>query len=331
VDGRERHRWVILSKSGESHCLSRHGGRRTRICAKYSSATRAALVDPTRGALPAHHYWFVRVARRPVGQGGGARSNRRANVPISSAVTQAGRWDVFVPYSGLHLVSVAVCLALIVALVLLGRRSSKPAERRLRKAMAAFAMAVWAIYNTTWNWNGIDPRSGLPLHICDLGGLLAPFALLTLNRWLRATLYFWATALTTQAFIQPTLTYGPTSFFFWCFWIAHTIIFGFAIYDLAVLRFRPDWSDFGRASAVTLGYLAVIMPINIWLGANYAYIGNPASEKAIPPFVAALGPWPDRVIIIAALVGVAFLLALLPWRLRARALARSPGLTASPL
>lgn len=245
-------------------------------------------------------------------------------MPITNPVSQAGPWDVFDPYSGLHLVSVAVCFALIAALVLLGRRLSKPAERRLRQAMAAFAIAVWTGYNIAWNWNGIDPRDGLPLHICDLGGLLAPFALLTLNRWLRATLYFWAIALTSQAFIQPTLTYGPTSFLFWFFWGAHSIIFGYAIYDLAVLRFRPDWSDFGRASAVSLGYFAVIMPINIWLGANYAYIGNPASAKSIPPFVAALGPWPERVVIIAGLVGLAFLLALLPWLVRARVLARSP-------
>lgn len=245
-------------------------------------------------------------------------------MPITNPVSQAGRWDVFIPYSGLHLVSVVACFALIAALVLLGRRLNETAERRLRQAMAVFAIAMWAAYNIAWNWNGIDARTGLPLHICDLGGLLAPAAMLTLNRWLRATLYFWAIALTSQAFIQPTLTYGPTSFLFWCFWIAHTIIFGYAIYDLTVLRFRPDWGDFGRASLVTLGYLAVIMPIDIWLGANYGYIGNPASAKAIPPFVAALGPWPERVIIIAGLVGLAFLLALLPWLVRARVLARSP-------
>lgn len=245
-------------------------------------------------------------------------------MPITTTVSQAGRWDVFVPYSGLHLLSVAACFAMIAALVLLGRRLSATTEPRLRWAMALFAFMVWGAYNIAWNWKGIDPQNGLPLHICDIGGLLAPLALLTLNRWLRATLYFWAMALTSQAFIQPTLTYGPTSFLFWCFWIAHTIIFGYAIYDLAVLRFRPDWSDFGRASVVTLGYVAVVLPIDVSFGANYGYVGNPALAKDIPPFVAALGPWPERVVIIAGLVGLAFLLALLPWRLRARALARSP-------
>ncbi len=230
---------------------------------------------------------------------------------------QAG-WDVFAPYGGLHVVSVIACLCVIAAVVMIGRRLDKRGERSLRYALSAFAISVSVLYNVAWNWNGIDPVTGLPLHICDIGGLIAPLALITLNRWLRATLYFWAIALTTQAFIQPTLTFGPSVALYWFFWIAHTVILGAAIYDIVVLRFRPDWSDFGRACAVTLGWLAVVMPINILFDANYGFIGDPKAKELIPPFVAALGPWPERVVVISALVGLGFLLALLPWRLAAR-------------
>lgn len=242
---------------------------------------------------------------------------------MASPLPPISPWDQFAPYGGMHLGSVAACFAAIAGLVIFGRSLSAPAERRLRSAMAGVALFVWIAYNVYWNWRGIDLRTGLPLHVCDVGGLLAPLALLTLNRWLRATLYFWAMALTTQAFIQPTLTAGPASPLYWFFWIAHTVILGYAVYDLAVLRFRPDWSDYRRAATVSLGYFAVAMPVNVWLGANYAYIGDPADAKSIPPFVAALGPWPGRVLIIMALVALAFLLALLPWRLRARSRGRS--------
>lgn len=243
-------------------------------------------------------------------------------MPQANPVSQAGYWDVFAPYGWLHLVSVAVCFAAIAALVTIARRLDKPAELALRRALALFAVSVWVGYNVAWNWKGIDLRHGLPLHICDIGQLVAPLALLTLNRWLRATLYFWSMALTTQAFIQPTLTFGPSSLLFWCFWIAHTIILGYAVYDLVVLRFRPDWSDLRRAATVTLGYLALTLPINIALGSNYGFTGD-LPAKDIPPFVAALGPWPWRVAVIAALVGLAFLLALAPWRPWARTPARS--------
>ena len=77
-------------------------------------------------------------------------------MPITTTVSQAGRWDVFVPYSGLHLLSVAACFAMIAALVLLGRRLSATTEPRLRWAMALFAFMVWGAYNIAWNWKGIE-------------------------------------------------------------------------------------------------------------------------------------------------------------------------------
>jgi hypothetical integral membrane protein (TIGR02206 family) len=225
------------------------------------------------------------------------------------------RLDVFAPYGALHLVTVAACAVAIWAIVAIGRRTSPAGERRLRRALAAFAGAVWVVYNIAWNWNGVDVRAGLPLHICDVGGLIAPLALLTRRRFLRATLYFWAFALTTQAFVQPTVTQGPTSVLFWCFWIAHTIILGYAIYDVAVGGFRPDWADFRSAAVFTLGYVALVFALNIVLGSNYAYVGDPADPRLVPPFVAWLGPWPGRVVVMAGLVALAFCLALLPWRL----------------
>jgi uncharacterized membrane protein YwaF len=122
--------------------------------------------------------------------------------------------------------------------------------------------------------------------------VVAPLALLTLNRWLRATLYFWAFALTTQAFIQPALEFGPALALFWWFWV----------------------HDLCRAYAVSAVYLAIVVPLNIRLGSDYGYLGNLPAEK-IPPFVAALGPWPARAIILVALAATAFVLVELPWHL----------------
>ncbi|RAI44314.1 TIGR02206 family membrane protein [Rhodoplanes roseus] len=228
--------------------------------------------------------------------------------------TTLGRFDVFTAYGTMHLVTVLACFAAIAAVAVAARRLGPEREPRLRLGLGVFAFLVWGAYNLAWNWGGIDMLTGLPLHICDVGGLIAPLALLTQKRWLRATLYFWAFALTTQAFIQPTLTQGPASPLFWGFWIAHSIIFGYAVYDIAVLGFRPDWSDFRRAAAFTIAYVAVVFAVNVALGSNYAYVGNPADQKLVPPFVALLGPWPARVLVMSALAGIGFLLVFLPWR-----------------
>ncbi len=228
-----------------------------------------------------------------------------------------GGWDRFVPYGGTHLVTVAACLFVVVGLAAGGRAVGAAHQTRLRRALGIIGIAYWLSYNIWWNRNGIDVATGLPLQICDINGLVAPLALLTLHRWLRATLYFWAFALTTQAFIQPALQFGPASALFWWFWAQHTIILGYAVFDLAVLGFRPGWRDFGRACAAGAAYLAVVVPLDLRLDADYGFLGNlPPGE--IPPFVAALGPCPARAIIVVALAAAAFAVVELPWRIAAR-------------
>ena len=235
--------------------------------------------------------------------------------------------DVFVPFSPLHALAVAVCTLLIAAPAVLGRRLPQQREAALRHALAALAVCYWLAYNIWWNWHGLDPRTGLPLHICDINGLMAPLALLTGWRWARATLYFWTAALTLQAFIQPALSAGPALLVFWAFWTAHTIIAACAVYDIVVLGFRPNWNDLGRALVVSAAYVALVAPVNHWLGSDYGFIGNPAPDLSVPPFVLMLGPWPQRAVILVVLAALGFAVVLLPWRLIAprRATSAQPG------
>jgi hypothetical integral membrane protein (TIGR02206 family) len=240
-----------------------------------------------------------------------------------------GRWDTFTLFGPLHGLAVAVCGLLVLAVVQMGRAlRRRGAEGAFRKSFAAFALCYWIVYVISWNWNGIDVYAGLPFHLCNFNALVAPFALLTLNRWLRATLYFWTFTLTLQAFIQPELHQGPAFPAFWAFWAGHTIILTAAVYDLVVQGFRPGWPDLGRVLLVSLAYAAFIVPLNLVLGSNYGFIGNPPPGNSIPPFIDALGPWPTRALIVMGLSVIGFWLALLPWRLlERRSEAEELGLT----
>jgi hypothetical integral membrane protein (TIGR02206 family) len=220
-------------------------------------------------------------------------------------------WTVFTPYGAQHLLTVAVCVLVIAGLAALGRRL-RAHEAAMRWVLGIIGLVSWGSYYIWWNRNGIDFANGLPLQICDINGLIAPLMLLTLHRWLRATLYFWAFALSTQAFIQPDLQTGPASPLFWWFWGQHTIILGYAVFDLVVLGFRPDWSDLRRCYVVSAVYVALVVPLDLWLGGDYGFLGNLPPEE-IPPFVAALGPWPLRAIILVALCVAACAVAELPW------------------
>ena len=216
----------------------------------------------------------------------------------------------------MHLVTASACTILLIALAWFARNlRGKPAEPRIRVALATFALAYWIAYNTWWNWHGIDLRTGLPLQACDVSGLLAPLALLTRSRPLRATLYFWAFGFATQAFIQPTLTVGPAFLLFWAFWTAHTVILACALYDLAALAYRPNWGDYGLALLASLIWAAVVLPIDLALGADYGFIGNPPADLPVPPAVTALGPWPQRLAVIFVLAACGFALLLAPWRI----------------
>jgi hypothetical integral membrane protein (TIGR02206 family) len=226
--------------------------------------------------------------------------------------------DAFVPYGGLHALALVICAVAIATPAGIANLLDRKPEMIVRGGLAALAVAYWLAYNIWWNWHGLDPRTGLPLQLCDVNGLLAPLALLTGWRPARATLYFWTAALTVQAFIQPALTAGPGSLVFWAFWTAHSLIAACAVYDIVVLGYRPCWSDLGRALAVSAAYLALVAPINAWLGSNYGFLGNPADAQEIPPFVHALGPWPQRAIILTALVPAGFVIVLLPWLILGR-------------
>ena len=265
--------------------------------------------------LPARARRSAAPACAAAGSRGGGRRLSAAGAAMNPTLELAppDGWDVFVPYGGLHAVILVACALLITAPTMLGRAVLQNAEIALRRILAALAVCYWLAYNIWWNWHGIDPRNGLPLQLCDFNGLMAPLALVTGWRWVRATLYFWTAALTVQAFIQPSLTEGPASPVFWTFWAAHTIIAACAVYDIVVLGFRPGWRDLGCAVIASVVYVVLIVPVDLWLGANYGFVGIPPAGVGIPPFVDALGPWPQRAIVLVALVPLGFVVVLLPW------------------
>jgi uncharacterized membrane protein YwaF len=116
--------------------------------------------------------------------------------------------DTFVPYGGLHALALVICAVAIATPAGFASLFDRKPETILRGGLAALAVAYWLAYNIWWNWHGLDPRTGLPLQLCDVNGLFAPLALLTGWRAARAALYFWTAALTVQAFIQPALAAG---------------------------------------------------------------------------------------------------------------------------
>ncbi len=246
--------------------------------------------------------------------------------PTAGAVTDAPplpdiAWGAhFKQFSTAHFITVACCAAAITAVVLVGRRHRR--RNQLARGvvdgpgqlLGAIGLMHWFVYQLWWN---IPPRYGIerliPLQLCDLAGVVAGLALLTGKRFLNTTLYFWAFALSTQAFFTPIVRDGPALTRFWLFWESHTFIVGAAVYIVAVRGYRPYGRDIAVGLGMTVLYAAIVIPLNLLIdGANFGYLG-PDDPTLPATLMQVLGPWPWRLIPLAGLVVAAFLLIYLPW------------------
>lgn len=249
-------------------------------------------------------------------------------VHVAAASTQPWWLEEFRPFTWQHVLAAGGAIAIMLVMVLLGRRwrdDDPTRERRLRGGWVA-TVVLLAAFTITW-WllpRNFDIRISLPLHVCDLAVLLAIPALLTEIRWIRAVLYFWAIGLSTQAFFTPILTRGVAEVGFWIFWIGHLHIVGSAVYDVAVRRFRPTLADLGVATAISIAYISAMFLLNWAFDLNYGYVGPAIAEGTI---ITALGPWPQRVPIMVALGIAAMTIAWIPWGVarRLKDASRSPA------
>lgn len=232
--------------------------------------------------------------------------------------------EAFRPFSLAHGVTLLCLAGLIVLAIALGRqRRGAAAPTDFERTLAFANLAVWLTSHGYWQMPGrFDVVTTLPLQMCHITSLIASAVLLTRNETLRAVLYFWAFGLCTQALITPSLVEPPTSPVFWAFWFLHGFVMLAAIYDIVVHGFRPYWREYRIACMAAAAYVAVVLPVDLLLNANYGFLGK--STALHPSIVDLLGPWPQRLLIIVPLAALAMWVVLLPW-LAARWFSLSPA------
>ena len=231
-------------------------------------------------------------------------------------------FEAFSPTHAAVLVTFAVVTALACAL---GRRWRGTAGlARAERAVGLAMLGVWLTAQVYWFLPGnfrID--EALPIHMCDLTGLIAPLLLLTGRRALRALLYFWGIGLSIHGLLTPVLQDGPGHIRFWLFFLTHAAIIGTAIYDLVARGYRPDRRDWVFATWTCAIWLGVVLAVDLSLGVNYGYVGNVTPER--PTVIDQLGPWPLRVYKMIVAVIVLFTAMWLPFALARRLRARRGG------
>ncbi len=230
----------------------------------------------------------------------------------------------FQAFTWVHLATLLLILLGVVVAVALGRaavRRGRGAERRLASAIATAGLLVWALTQAYYILWVRDYTEAVPLHVCDLAGLLGPLALWFPRRPLRTLMYFWAFGLSIWGLLTPVIEDGPATLRFWLFWINHGLIMLYGGYDVVVRGYRPYAGDFGLAVLMTLGYLALVMPINLAMGWNYGYVGNVQHGAWTPLDLLPAWPWRItgvQVMGLLMLVNVWLPWEIVRWRQRAR-------------
>jgi hypothetical integral membrane protein (TIGR02206 family) len=201
----------------------------------------------------------------------------------------------FVAFSHQHLLVLGSVAAVCGAVAVIGRRASDDQRERAEPVFGVVLLAIWCI-GAMWDWASAtaSSRNALPLHWCDLTGILAGVVMLNPTRATRAALHFWGICFSSIAFIAPVETTGPFHADFWIYFGSHAAILAAVVYDRAARRYVPTRQDFYAVAVATAAWVAAVTPFNVLLGANYAYVGfTTTHQRAI---VNAFGEWPGRLI-----------------------------------
>ncbi len=224
--------------------------------------------------------------------------------------------ETFVPGSTLHLVCLAVCLAATVVTALVAHRvKDQPVAATVRLLIAIGCVVSWIFSNGygllpgRFNWS-----ESLPLQFCNLANLLGAHALATRSRTTQALMYYWTFALCVWAFLTPSLYVGPATLWFWLFWIYHLFIPIATSWILVADGFLPHWGDWRKSVLLTLGFMGLLAVIDAFTGWNYGFVGPAAPSQKTP--IEVLGPYPLRLLSMAAVGSTLFALLTLPGRFR---------------
>jgi hypothetical integral membrane protein (TIGR02206 family) len=220
----------------------------------------------------------------------------------------------FHPFSREHFVTVAIGVAVVAILLLIGKRGGT--GRTLATALLAFAnLSAYPLNQAAWLSLGhqVALDNILPLHLCDIAAITAGFALITKRPLLRALTYFWGLAATFQALLTPAISIGFPSWPFITFFIQHFAIVATALYLPLVEGWRPRqplWKGPIEVYGWSVAYLVFAMSVNLLLGTNFGFASRPPDN---PSLIDHLGPWPWYLFAIQAIGVVLFFLLALPF------------------
>ncbi len=234
--------------------------------------------------------------------------------------------DRFTPYGASHLSALVLLAVGALAAVAFARtRRSGAAARRDGRILAVVMLAfVVPLQLFTLQQSGWDVEKTLPVQLCDLAALVAPYALWTRRPWAVALTYYWGLTLVTQAALTPDLAADFPDPVFILFWGMHLAIVWAACYLTWGIGQRPTWRGYRSAVVITASWAVGIFAFNAALGTNYGYVNAKPNGASVLDY---LGDWPVYLLAEVAIVLTVWALLTWPWVTRPGARRDSASMT----
>ncbi|MBV8976754.1 MAG: TIGR02206 family membrane protein [Alphaproteobacteria bacterium] len=216
-----------------------------------------------------------------------------------------------------HLSAMAAMFAAALALIAASRAANDSRfDRVLRRCLAAFLIADWALYLAMFYVKGwLALGNVLPLNLCDWATIAVTATLIRPNQKTYELSYFWALAGTLLASITPDLEYDFPDWRFLFFFFYHAVIIASVLYLTFGLGMRPVKGSVRRVLQWTLAYVAVAGTADWLLGTNYGFL---RAKPQVATLFDQMAPWPWYIAQSFAVAVAAMLLLDAPFRLADR-------------
>ena len=216
----------------------------------------------------------------------------------------------FASFGHSHAVAVFVFIVLLGLSTLTALRLSDRENlivTRISSLFLCFTVVTWTAITLALDRFNVD--QSLPLSICNLFSLVAPFLFWTPNQRRFEIVYFFVLSGTLQAIITPDPEGGFPSYGFFKYWIVHCGLVIVVIHHLIAFKLFP------RAKGILVTfmwlniYILCLIPINLFLDANYFYLMR---KPITPTLLDFFGPWPNYIFATEVLAIVVFAIMYMP-------------------
>ena len=230
----------------------------------------------------------------------------------------------FTNFSFAHIAPILVMVAVILLIYRFRAALRTSPKESVFRYILAFALIICEM-SYFWRLVGVpalepNPVDHLPITVCGWAVIFCSYMAIGKSQTLFDISYFWLFSGTVFALLTPTvITYtGPTRYRYYQFWLEHTLGYIAIFYMIFVHGMRPTVRSIIKSASALgiLGVIALIANRMIGPGANYLFLAKPEDT---PSVLDVLPPnFTLRLVVMAAVIGLMYFLAYLPWLLKDR-------------